>query len=282
MSRPPTTAAKDAVPGAFDRAARRYDLLCALNPGYRAHLRRSARRMELSPGSRVLDLCCGTGLSTAALLAVGDDLRVVGLDASPGMLAVARAKSGLRAVDFVLGDAADPRAAGVEGPFDGILMAYGIRNLPDPDRGLCAIRDLLAPGGVVCFHEYSVADSRVARGIWNAVAATVIVPLGRLFTGSAELFRYLRSSVNEFDGVEAFEGRLRAAGFTDVRTLPHGSWQRGIVHSFLARRPHQPEGGPGDGAEPASRDTRGAADGGGDQPDPGRSDGRGAADGGGA
>ena len=35
----------------------------------------------------------------------------------------------------------------------------------------------------------------------------------------------------------AFEDRLRRAGFVDVRTEPLPGWSRGIVHSFLARRP---------------------------------------------
>jgi ubiquinone/menaquinone biosynthesis C-methylase UbiE len=115
-------------------------------------------------------------------------------------------------------------------------MAYGIRNVVDPDTCLSRVRALLRPGGVACFHEYSVADSPGARAVWNLVAAGVIVPLGRAATGSADLFRYLRRSVLAFDGVRAFEDRLRRAGFDQVNTLAMDGWQRGIVHSFLARR----------------------------------------------
>ncbi len=226
------------MPEAFDdRVARRYDLLCALNPGYAKHLAWSARRLALPPRARALDLCCGTGLSTAALVATYPDAEVTGLDASDGMLAVARGKRALAGVEFVAGDAMDPAAAGAGGPFDGVLMAYGIRNVPDPDRCLARVRDILRPGGAICFHEYSVADSRAARAVWSAVSRGVIVPLGALATGSGELFRYLYKSVLAFDGVRAFEDRLRRAGFADVRTETMDGWQRGIVHSFLARRP---------------------------------------------
>jgi len=220
--------------------ARRYDLLCALNPGYTAHLRQSARRLAIAPGARVLDLCCGTGLSTTALVREAPGAAVVALDASPGMLAVARGKPALAGVRFVLGDAMDPAASGCAGPYDAVFMAYGIRNVPDRDLCLTRVRDLLRPGGAVCFHEYSVADSPGARAVWRAVSAGVIVPLGALATGSAGLFRYLRQSVLEFDGVRAFEDRLRRAGFADVVTYPMGGWQRGIVHSFVARRPAEP------------------------------------------
>ena len=153
------------------------------------------------------------------------------------MLQVARTRPRLAGVDFVHGDAMDPGAAGIDGPFDGILMAYGIRNVPDADACLQRVRGLLAPGAPVCFHEYSVTGSPLATAVWKAVTALIIIPAARVVTGDDGLFRYLRDSVLAFDSVDGFEQRLRRAGFTGVRTLPAGGWQRGIVHSFLARRP---------------------------------------------
>jgi ubiquinone/menaquinone biosynthesis C-methylase UbiE len=228
---------KQSVPTEFNRVARAYDLLSALNPGYRRHLEISARRLRLGRRPRILDLCCGTGLSTAAVLATYADAEVVALDASSGMLDLAQQKKALAAARFVLGDATDPAAAGIEGPFDGVMMAYGIRNVPDADRCLENLRALLAPGGRVAFHEYSVADSRLARLIWKAVASGVIIPLGAALAGNADIFRYLRRSVLEFDGVQAFCRRLERAGFTDVDVERMGGWQRNIVHTFTATAP---------------------------------------------
>lgn len=227
---------RQTVPRAFDRVARRYDLMTGMNPGYRRHLRMSAERMRAPREGRLLDLCCGTGLSTAAVRAVYPGAEIVGLDASEGMLEEARQKREL-AADFVLGDATDPAAAGVEGTFGGILMAYGIRNVPDRDRCLANVLALLEPGARIVFHEYSVQDDRIRQTIFNAVCAGFIEPAGWLTSRDASIYRYLRRSVNEFDGVEAFEERLRLAGFDEVETLPLDGWQRGIVHSFVARRP---------------------------------------------
>jgi ubiquinone/menaquinone biosynthesis C-methylase UbiE len=232
----PTPQQKRQVPSDFDRVARRYDLLCTLNPGYRKHLRWSAERMRLAPTARVLDLCCGSGLSTEALLQTYPAAKITGLDASAGMLALAKAKPQLRRARFVRGDAMEP-AAVAPGPWDAVLMAYGIRNVPDPDLCLRRVHDLLAPGGVLCVHEYSVADSRTARAIWNAVSLGIVIPLGAAATRSPGLFRYLRRSVNAFDGAEAFVSRLARAGFDRIERHPMDGWQRGIVHSFLARRP---------------------------------------------
>ncbi|MCB9568851.1 MAG: class I SAM-dependent methyltransferase [Myxococcales bacterium] len=228
---------KRRVPDAFDRVARRYDLLTGLNPGYRRHLRMSAERLHLAADAAILDLCCGTGLSTAALRRVYPRATITALDASPGMLEVAAKKPWASEVRWLCGDAMDPAAAGAVGPFDGILMAYGIRNVPDADACLARLLGLLAPGGAICFHEYSVRDSRWARTIWNLVAGGIIIPSGALTSPGSPIYRYLRRSVLDFDGVRAFEARLARAGFTDVHTEPMDGWQRGVVHSFLARRP---------------------------------------------
>jgi ubiquinone/menaquinone biosynthesis C-methylase UbiE len=226
---------KRQVPVEFDRVARRYDVLAALNPGYSRHLRVSARRLQAPGDGTLLDLCCGTGISTAALREEYPQAAITGLDASVQMLAVARDKDRLAGIEFVHGDAMDPRP--LAGGYDGILMAYGIRNMPDPDRCLVGVRELLRPGGVVCFHEYSVADSVWSRVVWNVVTVGVIIPLGFLTSPGSGIYRYLRRSVLDFDGVKEFTDRLARAGFVDVHTEPTDGWQRGILHSFVARRP---------------------------------------------
>jgi hypothetical protein len=77
----------------------------------------------------------------------------------------------------------------------------------------------------------------LAKTVWNAVAGTVIIPFGVLATRNAELFRYLRHSVNHFDGTSQFRTRLARAGFVNVVIRPMDGWQRGILHTFLARKP---------------------------------------------
>jgi ubiquinone/menaquinone biosynthesis C-methylase UbiE len=233
---------KAGIFSAFNDVAPRYDLLSGLNPGYRKHLRWSAERLGLEregEGSRILDLCCGTGLSTEPLVQLYPKASITGLDLSSGMLEKARKKESLRSVTFVCGNGMEPAASGVKGPLDAVLMAYGIRNMPDADACLANVIELLAPGGVICFHEYSVADSRWSRAVWNAVTFGIVIPLAFVTTGSTEIFRYLRRSVLEFDGRRAFEARLERAGFTSVETLPMDGWQRGVVHTFRARRPVQ-------------------------------------------
>jgi ubiquinone/menaquinone biosynthesis C-methylase UbiE len=222
--------------GAFDRGAPAYDRLVGANPGYHAHLRRSARTFG-GDRTRLLDVGCGTGASTAALLAAVPGARIVGVDASEGMLARARAKAWPAGVEFVHSRVEDVAEAGVRGPFDGIFAAYLVRNLPEPDVALRALHALLRPGGLLVVHDYSVREAPLPRLVWHAVCWSVVIPAGRLLTGDAGLYRYLWRSALDFDHPEAFADRLRRAGFTGVRAATMTGWQRGIVHTFRAERP---------------------------------------------
>jgi ubiquinone/menaquinone biosynthesis C-methylase UbiE len=228
------------VPAAFDVGAPAYDTLVNANPGYHAHLRISAQRMRLPDagrGLRLLDAGCGTGASTAALLATAPRAEITAVDGSAGMLAAARAKPWPSSVRFVHSRIEALADAGVTGPFDGIFAAYLVRNLPDPDGQLRAFRSLLRPGATLAVHEYSVRDSRLAVAVWNTVCATIIIPSGRLRSGDASLYRYLQRSVNRFDGANAFLHRLQNNGFCAVRSATMPGWQRNIVHTFLGDAP---------------------------------------------
>jgi ubiquinone/menaquinone biosynthesis C-methylase UbiE len=234
---------RNEIPAAFDNAAAGYDRLVGVNPGYHRQLRLSARRLHLpgnGAGLRLLDVGCGTGASTMALLRAAPEAEIIAVDASARMLRRAAGKGFPSRVRFVHCTAEDLPTSGISGPFDGILAAYLIRNLADPDACLRQLRSLLRPGARLAVHEYSVRDSLLARLVWHSVCWLVIIPAGRLVTGDGGLFRHLWRSVTAFDGVAAFEQRLSGAGFTDVRAARLGGWQRGIAHTFLGTRPTEP------------------------------------------
>jgi ubiquinone/menaquinone biosynthesis C-methylase UbiE len=228
------------IPAAFDVGATAYDRMVGANPGYHQHLRLSARRMRLpghGEGLRLLDAGCGTGASTAALLAVAPAAEIIAVDASKGMLDEALTKPWPSSVRFVHGRVEDLQELGISGPFDGILAAYLLRNLSDPDAQLRMFRTLLRPGGTLAVHEYSVRDSRAAVLVWHAVCWGIIIPAGWRHTRDTTLYQHLWRSVLAFDGASQFRNRLREAGFTAVHSETVPGWQRKIVHTFLADAP---------------------------------------------
>jgi ubiquinone/menaquinone biosynthesis C-methylase UbiE len=225
---------------AFDAGAAAYDRLVGASPGYHAQLLLSARRMRIparGKGLRLLDAGCGTGASTAALLAVAPEADIVAVDASGGMLDAARAKDWPATVRFVHTPVEQLAEHGITGPFDGILAAYLIRNLADRDDQLRRFRMLLRPGGTLAVHEYSVRDSRAATRIWHAVCWGIIIPSGWWRTRDTALYRYLWRSVLGFDGAARFRTRLADAGFTAVHSETMPGWEANIVHTFLADAP---------------------------------------------
>jgi ubiquinone/menaquinone biosynthesis C-methylase UbiE len=221
---------------AFDHASHTYDRLTALNPGYRSDLVRSARRLRLpraGAGLHVLDLGCGTGASTRALLRAAPRARITAVDASVGMLRRALAKPWPAGVRFLHLTAEELATAGHES-FDAVFAAYLFRNVTVPDQVLANVRALLRPGGRLAVHEYSLSGSAVHRALWTAVCRGVIIPAGTL-SGDRALYHHLWRSVLAFDTAPVFTDRLTRAGFTAVRTAPVAGWQTGIVHTFLAR-----------------------------------------------
>lgn len=228
----------EALSTAFDHAARAYDRLVAVNPGYHAHLRRSARRLRLphdGAGLRLLDLGCGTGASTAALLAAAPSAQIVAVDASAGMLDQAAAKKWPGEVSFVHATA-EHFTAGAHASFDAVFAAYLFRNVTAPDALLTGVRQLLVPGGRLAVHDYTLSGSPAHRMVWNTVCSTVVLPAGTL-AGDRGLYRHLSRSVARFDTAGAFRDRVRRAGFDRVRVLPLPGWQTGIVHTVLGAAP---------------------------------------------
>jgi SAM-dependent methyltransferase len=125
----------------------------------------------------VLDLGCGTG--SLSLLASEQGHRVTGVDRSPAMVGLARAKLAGRDAVFLVGDAADP-PVGAE-RYDAVLVRHVLWALPDPGRALRHWLVLLRPAGRLVLVE----------GVWGTVAP-VGIPAGRLTALLAPLAGQIR------------------------------------------------------------------------------------------
>ncbi|MGI5379681.1 class I SAM-dependent DNA methyltransferase [Streptomyces sp. CA-251387] len=132
---------------AFDAIGDRYDEAFPHKEGQVASAEWLIR--SLPAGARVLDLGCGTGIPTALQLAEAG-LRVVGVDLSDGMVALAR--KNVPAGEFHRADIADLRPGGRRdlGRFDAVAAFFSLLMLPRAEIPLAlrTVHHLLAPGGL--------------------------------------------------------------------------------------------------------------------------------------
>lgn len=106
---------------------------------------------------RVLDLACGTGIVTRELARRHPQATVVGLDASPEMLAVARDRVDAGNVRLVAGRAEDADAL-TTGGFDLVTASY-LPKYVDRERLAAVVRAVLRPGGVAVCHDFTYPRS---------------------------------------------------------------------------------------------------------------------------
>lgn len=166
--------------------------------------------LDLPPGANVLDLACGTGDFTAALLRQFPDIRVTGVDLTPEMLAIARQKlAGSAGVTFCTGDAQD-LAAFADATFDLVVCAFGFRNFPDKEKALATCHRVLKPAGRLVVLELFCPASRVVGtfvNLWLSLVALLFA------SGARKAYAYLRRSVAETVSVDAFVSLAARVGF---------------------------------------------------------------------
>jgi demethylmenaquinone methyltransferase/2-methoxy-6-polyprenyl-1,4-benzoquinol methylase len=206
------------VRGMFTAIAPRYDFLnhlLSFNVDRRWR-RRAVERLgwEQKPDGVFLDLCAGT-LDLAATLARAPGFRgtVVGADFVVPMLARGRGKA--RRLAAVGADAlALPFA---DQSFDGAMVAFGVRNLSDLDRGLTEVARVLRRGARFVILEFATPRFAPLRAAYLFYFRRVLPALGRAVSKHRDAYTYLPESVLAFPDPEALAARMTRAGFRDVR-----------------------------------------------------------------
>ncbi len=235
--------AAQAVRQMFDSIAPRYDLLNHVLSANidRLWWRRTAHRFRTvlaNPDASVLDICCGTGDMTLALL----KHRPRG--ARPILAAdFARAMLTRGAQKFTARKPGEPAAVAIEAdalhlPFpsaslDLVVSAFGFRNLANYEAGLREFHRVLKPGGQLGILDFSEPGGLIGKA-YAVYFRRVLPAIGRIICGKAGPYSYLPASVGNFPPPPDLLALMRVSGYE------YCSWQLytfGIAGLYTAARP---------------------------------------------
>jgi demethylmenaquinone methyltransferase/2-methoxy-6-polyprenyl-1,4-benzoquinol methylase len=226
------------IAGMFDAIAPRYDLLnTVLSGGLDRYWRRRAiNALQLTGTETVLDICTGTGdVAIAAARRRRGARRVIGVDFAGAMLSRAATKTTALGVDrrvhLVQGDATriPVPAASVEGA----TIAFGIRNVSQPELACREIRRALKAGGRLAILEFGLPIVPAVRPAYLWYFRHVLPRIGRAVSRHEAAYSYLPASVGAFPWGDAFADLLRGEGFNNVRSRP---LTFGIVYLYTATK----------------------------------------------
>jgi demethylmenaquinone methyltransferase/2-methoxy-6-polyprenyl-1,4-benzoquinol methylase len=174
------------------------------------------RSILARPDAHVLDLCCGTGDLTAALLALRPPGAepITGLDFSAEMLRLAREKYANANVCWVEGDAMSLPFP--DETFDLVTAAFGFRNLTNYAAGLTEIRRVLRPGGAIGILECNQPGG-IAGALYNLYFQRLLPIVGGRLSGDRAAYEYLPASVQRFPQAPRMLQLMDEAGFKDCR-----------------------------------------------------------------
>jgi demethylmenaquinone methyltransferase/2-methoxy-6-polyprenyl-1,4-benzoquinol methylase len=220
----------------FASVSRRYDLLNTLLSCYIDHYWRWVTTLELQEFKQgpILDLCAGT-------LPLSDEITrqirrpVVAADFCYEMLhyGKTRMNNSERAgyIFPICGDGEDLPLA--DSRFQGITVAFGVRNLSRPEQGLKEMLRVLVPGGKLVILEFSRPRNPVFAPVYRFYLHRVLPALAGLVSGDREAYTYLAKSIQAFSEPEVLAAMMEKVGFRGVRFRP---LSMGIVTLYTGRK----------------------------------------------
>lgn len=234
----------------FDAIAPRYDLLnrvlsAGLDQRWRQRAVDAVRLGTTAVGmrARVLDLCTGTADLAIAVAERHREASVIGVDFSGAMLrlGLGKVRSGALTdrIRLVRGDAAAIPVASQS--CDAATIAFGIRNVAEPERALAGLARVLRPGGQLAILEFGQPRIPGIRSLYAGYFRYVLPFIGRMVSHHQSAYSYLPASVGSFPPPAEFAKMIERHGFVAVRAVP---LTFGIVYLYVAtRQGHQSAGG---------------------------------------
>lgn len=205
----------------FDDIAGRYDLLNrVLSLGIDRRWRRFAvGQLNIPKNGLVLDIATGTCDVALEVAAQTDSsVQIVGEDFTQGMLVQGQAKlqQSQHGSRIMLVNAPCEAIPHPDNCFDGITIAFGIRNVIDREAGLREMVRVLKPGGRAVILEFSHPKNQLFRKIYYLYFQKILPAIGGMLS-KRSAYEYLPDSVLEFPAQADFADMMKNAGFSRVQ-----------------------------------------------------------------
>jgi len=210
------------VEAMFSAIARRYDLNNRLHSMWRDQAwRRAAVKMaDVKPRDVVIDVACGTGDLAMAFRTAGAGT-ILGIDFTVPMLEIAQHKSDddRARLSYHAGDAM--RLPLPDRCADIVSIAFGIRNVAQPQAALSEFARVLRPGGRLIVLEFSEPTNPLLRGFDRFYREQVMPVTATLIARDRSgAYKYLPKSVSTFLSREQMQANIAAAGFQNPTATP--------------------------------------------------------------
>jgi demethylmenaquinone methyltransferase / 2-methoxy-6-polyprenyl-1,4-benzoquinol methylase len=218
-----TIGKKQQVAKMFNAISGRYDFLNHfLSLGIDIRWRKKAiKYLSQFKPETILDVATGTGDFAIESLSL-KPTKVIGVDISEGMLDVGRKKI----ANLGLGDKVALQAGDSENlpfsdnSFDAVIVAFGVRNFENLDKGLAEIYRVLKPNGNLMVLEFSKPSKFPMKQLYGFYFKYVLPLIGRLVSKDRTAYTYLPESVAAFPDGNNFLTHLKDLKFNTCHCEP--------------------------------------------------------------
>lgn len=170
----------------------------------------------------LLDVATGTGDFAFEAIRMLKPKKVMGVDISEGMLAVAAEKIRKRGLSDVfevrMGDS--EKLLFEDNTFDAVTVAYGVRNYEDLEKGLGDMLRVLKPGGKIVILEFSKPKVFPVKQLYNFYFNSITPAIGKLFSKDNSAYKYLPESVAAFPEGKALTDLMEKVGYRETKSRP--------------------------------------------------------------
>ena len=170
-------------------------------------------------GSRILDMATGTAEIAMEICRQKPGARVIGLDFSPQMLAIAAKKVKRKSLEncicLSMGDARTLPFG--NDCFDAVTMGFGIRNIQERRQVLAEFKRVLKPGGHLLIMEFDYPDKPLIRMLYRFYFHRIFPPVGNWLSKTDYAYSYLVESVQAFPRPREFLKEMDGSGFRHLK-----------------------------------------------------------------